>query len=61
MNPSFLSPPALLLLLSISAHVLLCPYAKVEESFNLQAAHDILRYGSHLANVGRYISSLTES
>lgn len=47
-----LSPAALLLLLSISAHVLLCPYAKVEESFNLQAVHDVLRYGADLARVG---------
>lgn len=43
---------AILIPLSILLYLAVAPYTKVEESFNIQATHDILTYGLPIKQAG---------
>lgn len=50
--PFFLLIPAVILI-----HLYVSPYTKVEESFNIQAVHDILVHGIPTENVDQFLTA----
>lgn len=49
-----------ILLAVVIGYLIWCPYTKVEESFNIQAMHDMLFYGTEIDKV-RFSSTLWRS
>lgn len=48
---------SLLLIAVVLVNLVVAPYTKVEESFNLQATHDILVYGTPVSNINQKLAS----